>query len=79
MGQSRVATERRTLAPSATVTGGAAVGTPLAVTLLWYLNSYVLPAPMPDEVSIAAGALIVSLVSYATQVIEVLLSKLVRD
>lgn len=62
--------------PSVAVSGGATAGVPIAVIAVWYVNTHLLPAPMPDHVSTAAGALIVSLVSYAAQVLEVLLSKL---
>lgn len=33
-------------------------GTPAAVILVWWLNSFVLPAPMPGEIAVAIGSVV---------------------
>jgi len=55
------------LRPTATVVSGALAGTPLGVVVVWLLNTYLLPVPMPAEIAVAIGSLVASAVSYFTR------------
>lgn len=53
--------------PSTAVMSGALGGTPLAFIVVWALNTYLLPEPMPAEVAVAVGSVLTSLISYLTR------------
>jgi hypothetical protein len=50
--------------PSAATNAGVGVGVPLATVVVWALNTYLLPVPMPDAIAASVGGLIVTAVSY---------------
>lgn len=53
--------------PSTPVLAGAAAGVPLAQVLVWALDTYLLPVPMPAYIAAAIGSLIVAGASYLTR------------
>lgn len=58
---------RHGMRPTATVISGAVGGTPLGMLVVWILNTYLLPVPMPDVIAVAFGSVLASLVSYFTR------------
>lgn len=46
---------------------GAGIGMPLAVIVVWILDTYLLPAPMPGFVATAVGSVITGAIAWASQ------------
>lgn len=74
-GQLEMFDRPRAWRPGAAVTGGATAGTPLAVVLVWLINTNFLSEPMPVEVATAAGAAIGTAVGYLAQLLEAFVHK----
>ena len=50
--------------PSQKVGGGVVVGTPYGIIVVWLLNAYLLPTPMPAEIAAAIGSVVGGLAAY---------------
>lgn len=46
---------------------GAGIGMPLAVIVVWILDTYLLPAPMPGFVATAVGSVITGVIALVSQ------------
>jgi hypothetical protein len=59
---------RRSLEPAEKgAAAGAGVGMPLATVLVWVIDTYLLPTPMPGFVATAVGSVITGAVALAAQ------------
>jgi hypothetical protein len=61
--------DQPSLEPTRKVTGGAVVGIPTGIVLVWVLETFVLPAlgynnPIPGEVAVAIGSILSFIASY---------------
>lgn len=63
------------LHPGTAVTGGATIGAPLAVVLVWLANTHWLAEPMPSEIATAAGAVITALVGYVAELVHAFIDR----
>jgi hypothetical protein len=49
---------------------GLAGGPPLGVVIVWALNAYVLPSPMPAEIAVAVGSVVTTAVAAVARIFE---------